>query len=188
MLLSLRLVLILVAILVVVLSGSFLSLFVRGSILVGLRLLDTIELLRLLETILLLRHREHSSGVHWHHLRHHRESTLTWSGHAWHHLWHLRHLVTCSSWVHLHLQIHDGLLVKQHADLGVGRLTERLKLLNIATISQLLNVLLDCEVRCSFPSLVFSNQIIQLRNNSQLAPSRVYLQPLQWNQSQTPFV
>lgn len=60
------------------------------------------------------------------------------------------------------LEHHVLLLLYEHADAGVSRLAQLLKLGDITTISQLHDVLLDCELWGFFPPLIVQNQVIQL--------------------------
>lgn len=60
------------------------------------------------------------------------------------------------------LEHHVLLLLYEHADTGVSRLAQLLKLGDITTISQLHDVLLDCELWGFFPPLIVQNQVIQL--------------------------
>lgn len=60
------------------------------------------------------------------------------------------------------LEHHVLLLLYEHADAGVSRLAQLLKLSDITTISQLHDVLLDCELWGFFPPLIVQNQVIQL--------------------------
>lgn len=66
------------------------------------------------------------------------------------------------------LEHHVLLLLYEHADAGVSRLAQLLKLGDITTISQLHDVLLDCELWGFFPPLIVQNQVIQLQMYEQL--------------------
>ena len=124
---------------------------------------------------LLLLLQRHLSALHhsskWSHIEHRvTHEWLAWStwSHLSIHLHHLlleRHLPIFSGSIFTHallhlLELHDLLLLHKHADLSVGRLVELPKLGNLASVSQLHDVLLHCQLWGFFTTLVVLDQIV----------------------------
>ena len=75
-------------------------------------------------------------------------------------IWLSIHLFLCH-FLHL-LELHECLLVHEHADLRVGGLVQRLQLQSVTSIGKFADVLLDCEVGSLSFALVLLDHLVKL--------------------------